>query len=250
MAASGLQTGEPDIMKTNSTPYRLVGHTETFAIALNMLCSTRYFVIILAMALCPSMALAQGDTWTGKTDMPTARLGLTTCVVNGKIYAIGGVNHPGVDTEVLTTVEEYDPATDLWTRRSDMPTSRNWAAGAVVNGKIYVSGGDRTYLSTPRKTLEEYDPGLDTWTQKAAMPTARSSHAAAAVDGKIYVIGGLTTLGAAPLPTVEAYDPITDTWERKANLPTPRGMPGVSVVDGKIFVIGSFLPPNGPALAA
>src|SRR5262245_10081992 len=180
-------------MKTNLIARPLTRRTETFSIALNTLCAARYYLIILAVALCPSMGLAQSDTWNNKTDMPTARQSLTTCVVNGKIYAIGGVNHPGVDTEVLRTVEEYDPATDSWAQKADMLISKNWAASAVVNGKIYVMGGDRTYLSTPRKTVEEYDPTLDTWRQKADMPTARSTHVAAVVAGKIYVIGGLTT---------------------------------------------------------
>src|SRR5262245_17211885 len=135
-------------------------------LVINLFGASRYLVIIFAMALCPSMGVAHGDTWTNKTDMLTARQGLTTCVVNGKIYAIGGVNHPGVDTEVLRTVEAYDPATDSWAQKSDMLISRNWAACAVVNGKIYVIGGDRTYLATPRKSMEEYDPATDTWTQR------------------------------------------------------------------------------------
>ena len=33
---------------------------------------------------------AEGDTWTRKADMPTARMLLSTSVVDGKIYAIGG----------------------------------------------------------------------------------------------------------------------------------------------------------------
>jgi N-acetylneuraminic acid mutarotase len=210
--------------------------------------ATGYCVAIFAITLRLSIALSQGDTWSVKADMPTARQGLTTCAVNGKIYAIGGVNYPGVDTEVLTTIEEYDPTTDSWTARSGMPTSRNWPACAVVSGKIFVIGGDRTYLSSPRSAVEEYDPASDVWTPKANMPTARSTHAAAVVDGKIYVIGGLTTFGAPPLAIVEAYDPVTDTWEQKASIPTPRGMPGASVVNGKIYVIGSFVPPGGPAL--
>jgi hypothetical protein len=35
----------------------------------------------------------------------------------------------------------YDPATNTWTSRSAMPTTRNHAFSGVVNGKIYVIGG-------------------------------------------------------------------------------------------------------------
>lgn len=36
--------------------------------------------------------------------MPTARWGLSTCVVDGKIYAIGGIG----GHKILATVEVYD----------------------------------------------------------------------------------------------------------------------------------------------
>jgi len=40
------------------------------------------------------------DAWNKRANMPTARMGLTTCVVDGKIYAIGGyekANAPGAN---------------------------------------------------------------------------------------------------------------------------------------------------------
>jgi hypothetical protein len=46
-------------------------------------------------------SLAQSH-WTRKTSMPTARTGLAACVVEGKIYAIGG----GPRNQVLTAVVE------------------------------------------------------------------------------------------------------------------------------------------------
>lgn len=47
---------------------------------------------------------AQGDIWTKKADMPTARDGLSASAVSGRIYAIGGSSELGI----LSTVEEYD----------------------------------------------------------------------------------------------------------------------------------------------
>jgi N-acetylneuraminic acid mutarotase len=207
----------------------------------------RKILLTTGIAFLPLMAHgAGGDTWTRKANMPTPRSGLSTCVVNEKIYAIGGAAVGGFDS--LASVEAYDPATDSWVSKTPLPDSRAWFAAAVVNGKIYVIGGDRTWLSSPLNIVEEYDPAMDTWTRKADMPTARSGIAAGVVDGKIYVVGGLTTLGAPNLSTVEAYDPATDTWERKAAMSTRRGAPCAAVVDGKIFVIGSTLPPSGPWL--
>jgi hypothetical protein len=92
------------------------------------------------------------DTWTRKADMPTAREALSTSVVNGKIYAIGGVTTSG---SYLSTVEEYDPATDIWTRKADMPTAREAPSTSMVNGRIYAIGG---WVSRAISTVEEYDP--------------------------------------------------------------------------------------------
>ena len=128
--------------------------------------------------------------------------------MNGKICAIGGTRHVGVDA--VPIVEEYDPATDTWTRKADMPTARLHLTSAVVDGKIYVFGGGPEW-PVPLAATEVYDPAIDSWTRKADMPTERIAMWAAALNGKIYVLGGLSWESAA-LATVEEYDPATDTW--------------------------------------
>ena len=81
------------------------------------------------------------DTWTRKAAMPTARTCLSTSAVDGKIYAIGGSPGYGQWYQGLSTVEEYDPATDTWTRKADMPTARSGLVTCAVNGKMYAIGG-------------------------------------------------------------------------------------------------------------
>jgi hypothetical protein len=112
----------------------------------------------------------------------------------------------------LKRVEEYDPVTDTWTKKADMPTGRFAlpTSSSAVDGKIYVIGGC-TSMTTAVSTNEEYDPAADTWTTKADMPAARCLLSTSAVNGKIYVIGGSTT--AWPwehYSTVEEYDPASD----------------------------------------
>jgi RNA polymerase sigma factor (sigma-70 family) len=188
------------------------------------------------------------DTWTQKADMPTTRAALSTSVVNGKIYAIGGSNPALMG---LDTVEEYDPATDTWTKRTDMPTARFGLSTSVVNGKIYAIGGS---VGRPGKfvgldTVEEYDPTTDTWTKKKDMPTARFALSTSVVNGKIYALGGLFT-PTSSTSTVEEYDPTTDTWTKKADMPTARGMLSTSEVNGKIYAIGGMTGSlGGPGLS-
>jgi N-acetylneuraminic acid mutarotase len=147
------------------------------------------------------------DAWTRKADMPTARSMHSASVVNGKIYVIGGVTTEGGGGPGLSMVEVYEPATNNWTRKADMPTARKALSTGVVNGKIYAVGGT-TGWQPCFSTVEEYDPSTDTWTKKADMPTARGCHSVSVVDGKIYVIGGvLNPSGWQPcFSTVEVYD--------------------------------------------
>lgn len=103
------------------------------------------------------------DTWRERADMPTPRWGLSTSVVNGKIYAIGGTDvWIGTTTQGLQTVEEYDPVTDTWRKRADMPTARFWFTTSAVNGKIYAIGGKQSKApADPSLSIvEEYDPGF------------------------------------------------------------------------------------------
>ena len=162
------------------------------------------------------------DTWTRKADMPTSRAGFDTAAVNGKIYAIGGVMGTWGKGTVLSTVEEYDPATDTWTKKADMPFAKRGLAASALNGKIYVVGGESEGGGKFHSSVLEYDPMADTWREMADMPTRRGYFSNAAVDGRIYAIGGMK--GNVPLPTVEEYDPEgSQTVSPQGKLPTKWG---------------------------
>jgi hypothetical protein len=60
--------------------------------------------------------------------------------------------------EYLSTVEEYDPATDRWTEKTDMPTARSWLSTSVVNRKIYAIGGCKN--QNILAIVEVYDTGF------------------------------------------------------------------------------------------
>jgi N-acetylneuraminic acid mutarotase len=176
------------------------------------------------------LSLAAEGQWTRKADMPIAKWGLSTSVVDGIIYAIGGSFG---EAEVVA----YDPATDEWARKASMPTGRMELATGVVNGKIYAIGGAERPWPTPVAAAEEYDPVADKWTKKTDMPTPRGALSASVVDGVIYVIGG-QDVNFKTFRTVEAYNPTTDTWEKKADMPTARSWLSATAVDGIIYAIG------------
>jgi N-acetylneuraminic acid mutarotase len=107
--------------------------------------------------------------------MPTARGTHISGVVNGVIYAIGGLSFNG-GAHVLATVEAYDPVTDSWTTMAPMPTARyEFSGSGVVNGVIYALGGSLVD-GAPLATVEAFDPSTNTWATKAPMlaPRARA----------------------------------------------------------------------------
>src|SRR5262249_57523074 len=78
----------------------------------------------------------------------------------GKLYVFGGLA-PGWKPKGL--VYEYDPGSDTWTKKKNMPLASHHLALAEINGKIYVIGGFKYPHSppTPRPPTHHpraYDP--------------------------------------------------------------------------------------------
>jgi N-acetylneuraminic acid mutarotase len=187
---------------------------------------------------------AAESSWSSKAPLPTARFGLTTSVVDGKIYAMGGGYAP--PGPYLSVVEVYDPTTDSWAKGITMPKERLGHAAAVVVGKIYVMGGAYEW-QTSTATVDEFDPATGTWATKAPMPNDRVFHCAGAVDGKIYVFGGsqyVNHVNQGNPIGVDVYDPATDTWTKKGRMRLPRAFAAAGVVNGNIYLFGGIAGPD------
>ena len=92
-------------------------------------------------------------------DMPFARHGLVTSVLDERIYVIGGYKPGAAGFRGRTTVDVFDPATNTWTAAPDMPTGRYGPRASVVDGMIYVLGGGPYWpMSAALGTVEAYDP--------------------------------------------------------------------------------------------
>ena len=206
------------------------------------------FVFVIMGATLPFAAnLASGadvaeNTWTTKAPMNQARNNLGVAVVNGKIYAIGGLNE---SQSFLGTNEMYDPETGKWLNKTPMPTPRSQFAISVYQNKIYVIGGllKDTFIDRVRVSAanEVYDPSTDTWEAKASMPTPRSGLSASVVKGKIYLLGGGQEYpypNWGPSSINEVYDPETDTWATKTSMPQRVFLAASVVLDEKIHVLG------------
>jgi N-acetylneuraminic acid mutarotase len=177
------------------------------------------------------------NTWTTMAPMPTPRNLLSVAVLNGIIYAVGGSEGCFPPSRV---VEAYDPSTNTWSTKGLFPDTGGGlgvagAAIGVVNGILYVAGGENTVNPT-FATLYAYDPVADSWSAIASMPDVRFAAAGAVVNGEFYVVGGFAAVGFATSTFV--YDPTSNTWSTKAPLSDPRASLAAAVVGSNIYAIG------------
>src|SRR6185503_8779973 len=98
----------------------------------------RHLALVVCLVL-PGLACARaGDlAWIARKPMPTPRRALALASLGDRIVAVGGFD----GTNLLGTVEIYDPRTDAWTAAAPMPTPRAGLALAAFNGKLYAIGG-------------------------------------------------------------------------------------------------------------
>ena len=189
----------------------------------------------------------QTDTWVRKQDMSRRRAAFGIGVIAGKIYVIGGNVDPRdkkpEDPGRVDLVEVYDPATDTWAKRADMPTRRDGVRAAVIRDTLYAIGGSgwpHDGQGGPAlATIEAYHPKTNRWRKKPDMPNLRWLFSTVVVDEKIYLIGGtdLQSGNRGPAP-VEVYDPATERWRLLPGMPTIRRPFAVAAVNGNIYVLG------------
>lgn len=191
-------------------------------------------------------AALESGTWVSRAKMPTGRGGVASATVQDVVYVMGG----RVDAElgqITAKVEAYHPNTTTlvaWRSRAPMPAPRSYTNGAaVINGKIYVSGGygideeSEEGDEVRTNTLFRYTPATNTWATLAPMPVASSGGATVAIDGKLYVYvayGPDNGSGA----TLYRYDPATDQWTERAQPPAIQTGAAAVALGGRMYLIG------------
>jgi N-acetylneuraminic acid mutarotase len=99
---------------------------------------------------------AETGLWTPKLELnddtqpatTISRQQTATFVINGKAYLVGGASS-SIDNQVW----EYEPTTDIWTRKTDFE-------GAGRENAVGFAIGDRGYITTGRASSARYD---DIW---------------------------------------------------------------------------------------
>jgi N-acetylneuraminic acid mutarotase len=174
------------------------------------------------------------EKWLPMKDMNIPRQNFAVAELNGKIYAIGGMNGNGY----LKQVEEYDPQLDTWVQKKDMPDPKYNSKAFTINGKIYVIGG-MTSPSDIYDKIDEYDPQADKWTTVSTLPSERKIFSSSVANGKIFIFGGQNKYDEL-LKSVDAYAPVANKWYSYPNMQVARNSPGSICVNNTIYVIGGY----------
>jgi N-acetylneuraminic acid mutarotase len=182
--------------------------------------------------------------WSAQPAMSGARFGAgaATLAAGGSdvIYVAGGVAN-GAASDALVA---YHPALGVWTTEPSMPTAREGAGVAGLNGHLFVIGGRAN--GAPSGAVESFDPQTGLWSNSwPAMPTPRAYFSLVAANGALYAIGGLAAGGV--VGTVERFDPASG-WTAVAALPVAReGAASGALNSGALIVVAGGAIAGGAA---
>jgi hypothetical protein len=171
--------------------------------------------------------------WSFGPHMTHRRSYPASAEIGGQIYVAAGM--VGETGRPLDFLERFDPSRNRWTSLTPLPVSFSAAAGASLDGRLWVIGGGNSDEVNGRQVFS-YDVAADSWRPETPLPVVRMNLAAVTFDGKLYAIGGLDPV--QPTKTVFVYDPATRGWSPGTPLPVALHGHSASVYRGEIWVFG------------
>jgi N-acetylneuraminic acid mutarotase len=143
-----------------------------------------------------------------------------------RLYAVAGATR---SNDQVRRLEIFNAKTKRWRRGPKLPTGRNHVAAAILDGRLYVTGGRPGPVSGGLATVESYSLAGKRWRSEQPLAVARSGHATVRSRGSLVVFGGEELGGGQTIEEVERFDPQTDQWTSLPNMVTPRhGLGGVA----------------------
>lgn len=195
--------------------------------------------------------------WKPVAQLPHPLSETVAGVIDGKVYLATGRSPSGsrnadwtdhADTAALLV---FDTKTLQFNRGPDAPVALNSAAGAVIDGRLYVVGG-RTVRSGNKASLQIYDPTAGRWTTGPDMPQAQGGLAAATLDGALLVFGGeyFGAGGGGVYAQSWVFDSAQQTWSALPDMPVPRHGLGAVTLGHAIIVVAGATRAGGDGTSA
>lgn len=189
------------------------------------------------------------DSWSTGASMPTPRSGLAAGVLRGTndynathqlgIVAAGGIDDGG---EPSAVVEEYDPDSDTWTRRTPMDRGRDAGAALALDTPSSL-GGQRRELwvlggataDGQRDDVTVFSRDLEYKRHLSELPQPRYDHGATTWNDRIWIVGGRHDDSH---PEAWSFDPETGSYIEVPDLPEIQNGPGVAALHDRVWVVG------------
>jgi N-acetylneuraminic acid mutarotase len=179
-------------------------------------------------------------TWTALKSLPIPLYDVNGATpVQGKLYVSGGRSSP--DEDCAKTLFVYDPATNSWTRKADMPRTGCHGVQANILGQLYIYTLYTGSAAEPT-LFASYNPRTDKWVRRPIPDEIHQAYpVGGAINDKFYLTGGIDASGQ-PSRVLHVYDPATKMWTKKSPMPTGRDNSFGAVFHGKLFVAGGVVP--------
>lgn len=188
-------------------------------------------LILLSIITCVTFDLNAQYAWEQKSSFPgVGRHRASSCAIGNRGYL--GLGHYNSTGEVVyNDWWEYDPGSNAWTQKANLPASPRFGAVAFGIGNYgYIIQGNNgnSNLSDSWK----FDPAANVWTAIANFPGAAGGKATGAVvNGKAYVGNSEST------NAWYVYDPTANSWNSCANFPGPqRNFSSIFSLNNKIYL--------------
>jgi len=168
--------------------------------------------------------------WTTLATPPAGHESATLSQLpNGDVLVVGG-SAGSVD---LFTAQDPGGAATFATGGGIARSRFDARATLLLDGRVFVAGGDAAISADPSATYEVYDPATNTFGGVKSLVAARRHQGQVLLaNGKVLVAGGGPS-------TAELFDPSAGTSTATGSMSVARGAPGaVRLANGTVLVAG------------
>jgi N-acetylneuraminic acid mutarotase len=128
------------------------------------------------------------NKWTDSTPLPFPREHFNVLALNGKLYAIGGrIGNFSQNLQTVLMLDLHDKDAK-WRDLPLMPTARSGTQAAILDGKIFVFGGEK--FGGVFNNTEMFDPDTQRWSELTPMPVGRHGTGAVTLGNMIFIPAG------------------------------------------------------------
>ncbi len=188
---------------------------------------------------------SNGVDWDFEAVAPwNVNFDLTVTQLNDRLYAVGGVS----PYKVWSSADGVN-----WTivRDGNGEHARVLHAAGVLNGRLYIAGGNRVDPGRRVNSVYSSDDGWNWIEEENTHPyfSPRTEMAYAVHEGRLFLIGGTNFGTPATLPNAEQYFYNNEVWSTSGNgtwrlhtaeVPVMGGSPNAAVLGNRLWLVGGF----------